>query len=264
MLEARDISLQKGSTRILDGASLQLRPGEFLSVLGPNGAGKTSLLRILTGETTPSEGLVMLEGHPLGTVSLADLSRRRGVLAQSYDLAFPFTVMEVVTLGRAPWYGMLERKEDWEIARAALDLVEMTHFAQRPYPTLSGGEKQRVQLARVLSQIWREPGSTDATPRYLFLDEPTASLDLAHQHSTLALAHKLAGEGVAVLAILHDLNQAATYSDRVAVMDHGRIVLDGPTAEIMTRPELEDVFQVKLEVMTSPTTGKHRIFVTPR
>lgn len=267
MLEARQITLQRGKTRILDGADLVLRPGEFLAVLGPNGAGKTSLLRILTGEYEPDEGAVLLEGSPLAAASLADLSRRRAVLAQSYDLSFPFKVIEVVTMGRAPWYGMLERPEDWAIARQALELVEMSAFADRPYPSLSGGEKQRVQLARILAQIWRTPGEAGdpgQKARYLFLDEPTSSLDLAHQHSTLALARDLAHQGVAVLAILHDLNQAAVYADRVVVMDHGKVALEGSTAEIMAHPRLEEVFQVRLEAIISPATGRPHIFVTPR
>jgi iron complex transport system ATP-binding protein len=264
MLEAHGISLERNSVHILDGVDLQVRPGEFLAVLGPNGAGKTSLLRILTGEMRPTRGEVMLEGKRLPDVPLAELARRRGVLAQSYDLAFPFKVTDVVTLGRAPWYGLLERPEDWEIARRTLEMVEMTAFAGRLYPTLSGGEKQRVQLARVLAQIWRGPNEPAEPPRYLFLDEPTASLDLAHQHSTLALAKDLARQGVAILAILHDLNQAATFADRIVVLDQGKVALSGPTAEVMARPEMEDVFQVRLEVVRSPSTGQARIFVMPR
>jgi ABC-type hemin transport system ATPase subunit len=183
MLAAHHVTLRVGRKALLNDVSLAFNPGEVLALIGPNGAGKSTLLKAVAGELTPTTGVVELEQKPLAAWSLQERARRRAVLPQHSMLDFPFTVLEVVLLGRSP-HGGGASVHDHYIARQALAAVEAAHLEQRLYPTLSGGERQRVQLARVLAQIW-EP-LPDGTARYLLLDEPTASLDLAHQHATLA------------------------------------------------------------------------------
>ena len=176
-------------------------PARLTAVLGPNGAGKSSLVRLLSGETTPDLGKVTLDGRDLKRWDRRDLARRRAVLSQSVSLTFPLSVAEVVMLGRAPHRARSTRAEDMAAAEASLKAADVWHLAGRAYPTLSGGERQRVQFARVLAQL--EDGGQSGT-RYLILDEPTSSLDIRHQARLLGLAGGLARKGWGVLAVLHD------------------------------------------------------------
>jgi iron complex transport system ATP-binding protein len=245
-LHARALSVRIGVNLLLDRVELDLRPGELLAVVGPNGAGKSTLLATLSGERRPSSGEVTLDGTALSRFKPLELARRRAVLPQESSLEFDFTALEVTLLGRMPFTGGRESPRDIEIARAALRLADAAHLETRRYPTLSGGERGRVQLARVLAQIWHE--ATPTRDRYLLLDEPTSSLDLAHQHGTLAVAKGLALEGVGVLAVLHDLNLAAAYADRVAVLQRGALVALGAPRAVLTSSLLEHTFGLRVAV----------------
>lgn len=245
-LAAHQASYRIGRQWLLEQVSLALRPGELLALLGPNGAGKSTLLRLLTGEARPTRGGITLDGRPLQDWPSRALARRRAVLPQSSVLAFPFTVLEVVLLGRTPHCVGSERERDRDIAWQALAAADIVPLAERLYTTLSGGERQRVQLARVLAQIWEPP--RDGEVRYLLLDEPVASLDLAHQHGVLALTHRLSREGVGVLAVLHDLNLAAQYADRVAMLASGRLQAVGAPRQVLTEERVEQVFRVRARV----------------
>ena len=252
MLEARDIAVAIGGKRLLDGVSLGLRGGEVLALVGPNGAGKSTLLKVISGELVPSAGSVAMGGRPLQDWPALERARSRGVLAQDTALAFPFTAFEVAQMGRFPFNGGHTTLRDRAIAREALAYADVAHLAQRLYPTLSGGERQRVQLARVLAQIW-EP---QAGPRCLLLDEPTSSLDLAHQQQALKGARRFALEqGVAALVVLHDLNLAAQYADRIALLHEGRLVACGTPREVLTAQRLAECFAVEAAILAHPRSG---------
>ncbi|MEM7117545.1 MAG: heme ABC transporter ATP-binding protein [Chloroflexota bacterium] len=253
MLTANNLGFTVGRKAILQDVSVELAAGELLAVVGPNGAGKSTLLKLLTGDIRPSSGEVMLEKRPLSQWSRADLAKRRAVLLQQSHLTFAFSVLEVVLMGRIPHNSGVESDNDYAIAEEALDFVGLTDFADRVYPTLSGGEQQRVQLARILAQIWEPPA---AGHRYLLLDEPTASLDLAYQQQTLKIARRFAMEGTAVLAILHDLNLAAQFADRILMLKGGTITAVGTPAEVLTSQTIETVFDTPVHVLTHPETKR--------
>ncbi|MDT5293190.1 MAG: heme transport system ATP-binding protein, partial [Acidobacteriota bacterium] len=221
MIEARGVHVRVGRKALLEGVSLNVSPGEVVAVVGPNGAGKSTLRRALCGDVDLSGGEVRMCGRALAEWTALERARVRAVMPQDSTLTFPFTVLEVALMGRLPHLRGAEGARDYEVAYEALEAVEARHLAERLYPTLSGGEKQRVQLARVLAQIWEsaacgegESGHTDEAEhkdkregarenrharkceRFLLLDEPTSNLDLAHQHGTLAVARRFAREGV--------------------------------------------------------------------
>ena len=250
MIALRDITVQIGDATLVANVSATVRPGQLTAVVGPNGAGKTTLLRVATGELDPSAGTVAMDDEPLGALSEREQARRRAVLPQQSQLHFAFSVLQVVIMGRTPHLQGAESVRDWEIAHAALQTVGMADFAARDFPTLSGGEQQRVHLARALAQIWTPP---DAGHRYLLLDEPTASLDLAHQHQVLQTAAGLAAEGAGVLAILHDLNLAAQYADRVVMLREGRLHAQGPPGDVLSAEGIETVFGCPVRVIAHPT-----------
>jgi iron complex transport system ATP-binding protein len=249
MLEARNISVMIGPKKLVDDVSFSVSEGEVVAIIGPNGAGKSTLLRTLTGDTKPASGTVHMGDKPLNDWSRRDRARVRGVLAQQTVLTFAFTVLEVVLMGRSPHLTRGETQRDYEIAFDALEACHVIDLVERLYPTLSGGEQQRVQLARVLAQIW-EPNNLGT--RYLLLDEPTNNLDLAHQHSTLQVARQLAADGVAVLAILHDLNLAAQYADRIVVLHEGKNLMTGTPRQVLTPETIEHAFQIPVTVVPHP------------
>ena len=250
MLRLDDITVRIDDATLIAGVSAAVRPGTLTAVVGPNGAGKTTLLRVASGELGSSAGTVRLDERPLTDLPEAEQARRRAVLPQSSRLHFSFSAREVVLMGRTPHTAGGETAADWQIADAALDAVGMSAYADRDVPTLSGGEQQRVHLARALAQIWAPP---DDGHRYLLLDEPTASLDLAHQQRVLRTARAFADEGAGVLAILHDLNLAAQWADHVVVMADGAVHAQGVPDAILTPPCIRDVFGWPVCVLDHPT-----------
>lgn len=255
MIVARDVRVDLGGTTILQDVSFSVLPGEIVGILGPNGAGKSTLLSVLSGALAPNGGEAMLEGRSLADWPAGVLARKRAVLPQHSQLTFPFRALQVVLLGRSPHAGLSSRAADLAVAQTALKETGADHLADRIYTTLSGGEQQRVQMARILAQIdWRS-ARDDAEGRYLLLDEPTSSLDLAHQHSTLALARRAADLGIGVLAILHDLNLAAMYADRLVVMRRGRVVAEGPPDKVLTEELVQQVFDLTVSIARHPTRG---------
>lgn len=254
-LRVAGVTVRRGGRAILDGVSCAFHRGRFTAILGPNGAGKSTLLRILSAELKPDEGVVAFDERSLGEWSPADLARRRAVLPQESALNFPFRAGEVVMLGRMPHSPRGETARDREIVREALQQVDMLHAINRIYTTLSGGEKQRVHLARALAQIWEDQGSS----RTLLLDEPTSSLDPSHQHSTLALARGLADSGVTVISILHDINLALAYADDVLLIRNGRVAAAGPVDATLTETLIHEVFGVASRRISLPGCPPHFI-----
>lgn len=255
-LRAVDVSCQINGRSLLDHVSLNLEPGRVHAVLGPNGAGKSTLLKLLSGEQRSTAGQVLLEDRSISAWTTLERARRRAVLPQSESLGFDFTVQQVVSLGRMPCEAQTPTRER-EIISAALEATGVLQFEHRLYPTLSGGERMRVQLARVLAQIWE----AQAHPRYLLLDEPTASLDLAHQHSCLRLARRFAAEGTGVLLVLHDPNLALSYADDVTLLCCGQIIAQGTPTQVLTQEHLQRVYGVKIDILHSALTQKPFIAV---
>ena len=255
MLQARDIRVDLGQTTVLHGISLSVAPGEVVAVLGPNGAGKSTLLAVLSGALSPRTGTASLENRLLSKWSPQALARKRAVLPQHSELAFSFRVLEVVLLGRSPHAGISSRENDLTVATAALMEAESGHLADRIYTTLSGGERQRVQLARILAQVDLPATNGLSGDRYLLLDEPTANLDLAHQHATLETARRAAERGIGVLAILHDINLAAMYANRIVILHGGHLVAEGAPDDVLTEAMVNRTFALSVSVTRHPTRG---------
>ena len=243
----RDLTVKAGGRAILDRAALELAEGEVVAVVGPNGAGKSTLLRALSGDAALASGHVVLNGRKLGAWSADDCARQRAVLPQSPSLAFPFRVCDVVELGRYPLRGQASVADHRVAIVGAMEAADVQHLALRDCRTLSGGELHRVHFARALAQVWAP--LSDGRPRYLLLDEPTSSLDLSHQGLVLSRAAAFARAGCGVLAILHDLNLAAAFADRIVVLDRGRAVADGSPAQVLTVELIDKVWGVRSQIV---------------
>jgi iron complex transport system ATP-binding protein len=232
-LSAHDVSLAVDGKPILRGVSLALRQGEVLGLLGPNGSGKTTLLRLLSGEIAPSSGEVRMLGRNIRDIRLKEQAQQRAVMPQSSSTSFAFRSWDVVLMGR---HARIERggetMHDYDVVRRCLHQTDTAQFADRIYPSLSGGERSRVALARALAQ----------ETTFLLLDEPTASLDPLHQRRILELARNLAAQGCGVLAILHDLNLASAFCDRIGILKGGELVVLDETDKAMAENVLESVF----------------------
>jgi iron complex transport system ATP-binding protein len=252
MLAAEGVQVSRGGRTLLQDARLTVHPGEVVAAIGPNGAGKSTLLHVLAGTTAPESGTAVLDGTPLAQWSRTALARRRAVLPQASQLAFPFRVEDVVMLGRTPHAGHRSRDADRIAANRALHAAGVGHLAGRTYTTLSGGERQRVQLARVFAQVWAESGARTGPPAYLLLDEPTNNLDIAHQGAIMASARRFAADGNGVLAVLHDPNLAAQHADRICVIHDGRVLTDGPPELVLTPAVFAEAFNIRATVMAHP------------
>jgi iron complex transport system ATP-binding protein len=260
MLEARGVWVETGVHALLADVDLAAAPGRVTVLIGPNGAGKSTLLRVLSGEIAPSRGKAALDGVSLRAFSAAELARRRAVVPQSSAVAFPFRVREVVMLGvTVPGFGPADTATHKRVD-AALDAVGLMPFAERLYPTLSGGERQRVHVARALCQL-----AAAARPRTesgcFLLDEPTASLDLAHQGHVLSAMRRQAALGLAVVAILHDLNLAAAVADHLVLLAGGRVAATGSPREVLREEPLSAAYGCRVTPDRAPGDG--RPFVLP-
>ncbi|MGD9797273.1 MAG: heme ABC transporter ATP-binding protein [Acidimicrobiia bacterium] len=243
-LRARAATWLVSGRALVDQVDLDVHAGELVALIGPNGAGKSTLCRLLAGDLEPSTGSVDLFGRPGADHPRRARARLRAVLPQrSSPIAFP--ALDVVVMGRHPWLrpSAAPGPDDFELATAAMEEVGVGDLADRPFDRLSGGEQARVQLARVLVQ---------QTP-VLLLDEPTANLDLRHQHLVVAVARSRADAGVAVVAVLHDVALAAAYADRVVSLDQGRLVACGPPAEVLTGALLSDLYRHPVTTVAHPS-----------
>jgi iron complex transport system ATP-binding protein len=242
VMSAKGVGVGIGGRRLLDGIDLDLHAGELLVLVGPNGAGKSTLLSVLAGDRSPDDGVVELDGSPLSAHRVDDRARRRSVLTQSNEVSFPFRTAEVVRMGRAPWRRRPEADRDEEAVLLAIAAGEVGSYAERPVTSLSGGERARVAFARSYAQECE----------IALLDEPTASLDIRHQHRVLAHTRRRVASGGAAIVVLHDLALAAAYADRVALLEAGRLVAVGPPREVL-RPELlSRVYRHPINVVDGP------------
>jgi len=253
IVSARGLSFHVGRRALVRDATLDLTPGSTTILIGPNGAGKSTLLKLMTGEAKASHGHVTIDGEDLQAIPAWRLACQRAVMAQHARLMFPFSVYEVVSLGVDGVGRALSRQRREALVGECLKAAGVLDLAGRRYQTLSGGEQQRVQFARVLCQI--EAGRSVASRQALFLDEPIASLDLCHQLALLDMARAIAARGVAVLVVLHDLNLAVTYADHLVVMDQGAIIAQGAPAKTLDDALLRQVFKVDLSLSRAPAPG---------
>ena len=244
-IEVRGLGVDRGARPVLAGVDLTVRAGEVLALVGPNGAGKSTLLGAIGGDVACT-GEITVDGAPLAAWSHTELAMRRAILLQRQTVSFPFTVAQVVEMGRAPWAGTPLEDDDEAAVAEAMRRTDVERFAHRPYPRLSGGEQARVALARVLAQ------RTGA----LLLDEPTAALDLHHQEMVFGVVRERAAGGAAVVVVVHDLGLAAAHADRVAVLAEGRIAACGPPGDVLTAALLSEVYRHDVEVLPHPRTGR--------
>ena len=251
MLKINSVGLTISAVPLLNNISIDCPRGSVTALMGPNGAGKTSLLKVIAGEHKASQGRVEINGQSREDWKQSEIAQFMAVLPQSSTLEFAFTAQEVVALGRTPHATGLVR--DAEIISAALIKVDASYLAQRSFVQLSGGEKQRVQLARVLAQVWLPCKEGE---QILVLDEPTAAFDLAHQQLTLEIVRQLAEKGVGVVMVLHDLNLAARCADTLVVFDGGLVAAQGTPEEVLTEQLIDQVFGVKAMISRHPLTNK--------
>lgn len=248
MLKSENITVGFARREVLHNVAFQARPGALTAIVGPNGSGKTTLLKAVTGEIAHS-GSVTLNGLNIATARPWELAAIRGVLPQATPLAFPFTVSEVVRLGLSAGLAA----EHTHVVAAALSRVDLGDYGGRFYQELSGGEQQRVQLARVLAQIW-EP-VTAGKANWLFLDEPVSALDIAHQLQVMQIARDFADAGGGVVAVMHDLNLTAMFADEVALISGGRILKQAAPDQVLTNDLLSRAYHCALRVNTAPSGG---------
>jgi iron complex transport system ATP-binding protein len=247
VIEIEDVDVTFGELSVLESVSLSVADGEFLAVVGPNGAGKTTLLQAINGLVTPRAGRVRVDGCEVATCSARERGRLVATVPQETSIAFSFDVSAFVAMGRTPHRSRFEMADtdDRAAVEAALERTDTARFGDRSVDELSGGQRQRVVLARALAQ---------ATPA-LLLDEPTANLDINHQIRTLALARSLADEGKTVVAAIHDLDLAARFCDRMAMLADGSILAEGSPETVLASERLETAFEVRTAVATNPVTG---------
>ncbi len=244
MLSADRVGYRVEGRWLVRDVSLQVEPGEFWVIAGANGSGKSTLVRMLSGELQPASGTVTLEGTPVSSIAVEDLARVRACLAQEMNTGFPFTAYEVTLMGRTPWRGgWAFSAEDHRITADAMGRLGVSELAQRTYPTLSGGEKRRVDMARVAAQ----------QPRLLLLDEPTNHLDALHQIELMIWCRQFADEGRCIVAVLHDLNLASAYADRMLLLNGGKSAAMGDPESVLTPDNIRTCFGLECVIWRHPS-----------
>src|SRR5690348_2956441 len=265
MLTASDIEFRVGNKPLVSGVSVSFAPGKLHLLIGPNGAGKSTLVKVLARLLRRQTGTVEYDGVDVSSTTEAELARRRAVLSQAVEVAFPLTVREVVMMGRYPHFGSRPGPTDEQIVDEVMQHFDVTEFSERDYQTLSGGERQRVNFARVLAQLWHDNASVaspgEASSRYLFLDEPLTFLDIRHQIDFLKkIRNFTAAPGVVTVGVVHDLNLAARFADQIVLLNEGKVVASGTPAEVLTAERIEAVFAVKPTFIPSEHAGVHLVF----
>jgi iron complex transport system ATP-binding protein len=262
MLKATDITFRVGQKPLISDISVTFAPGKLHLLIGPNGAGKSTLIKVLARLLRPQTGTVEYERGDVSNESEAELARRRAVLSQAIEVAFPLSVREVVMMGRYPHFGSRPGRSDEEIVNEVMEHFDVTGFSDRNYQTLSGGERQRVNFARVLAQLWRDGHQAQTSVcNYLFLDEPLTFLDIGHQIQFMKKIREFAADpNVVTVGVVHDLNLAARFADQIVLLDHGRVIATGAAVEVLTRDRIRDVFGVEPTFVPTETPGVHLIF----
>ena len=251
MINAENISVEvKSGKQLLSEVSLKVNKGELVTILGKNGAGKSTLLKAITGDMSVSSGYIRYGEIGLDELDLTWLAKKRAVISQNIHLEFSFSAAEVVAMGRSPHNTYFDTTHDVKIVDECLRKVDALHMRNQDYTTLSGGEKQRIQFARALAQIWEMVESGEGC--YLFLDEPLSNLDVSHQHEMMHIVKQLTEANVAVFFILHDLNLAAQYADRTYILKNGQVFSKGSPREVFTEEVISEAFDYPVNVIPHP------------
>lgn len=258
-IELTGVGVRIGAKQIVSGVNFVAPAGQLTAIVGPNGSGKSTLLKAITGEW-PHAGRILIGGRDTRSLRPWQLAGIRAVLPQAASLSFPFTVLEVVRLGLTRGRSGLSGAALDLLPLEALERVDLAGFSGRHYQELSGGEQQRVQLARVLCQVWTPV--LDGEPRYLLLDEPVSSLDIRHQLTIMGIAREFADAGGGVIAVMHDLNLTAMFADQIAMMHRGRLEFAGAPGDVLTDEKISRVFECALKVGVAPRAGSP--FVLPQ
>ncbi|TGN20244.1 heme ABC transporter ATP-binding protein [Leptospira idonii] len=251
-LIAENVTYSVGSKNLVSQISLEVKPGELHVLMGRNGAGKSTMFKLLCGDFEPTSGEILLNGKPIREWKRKHLAMTRSVLTQDYEMQFPFSAREIVELGRSPYQSTKEEND--KVIFEAMEITNTQKLGDRSYSTLSGGEKQRTQYSRVLSQVWGNP------PKYLLLDEPISSMDLPNQLKLLQVSRHMADQGYGLLLILHDINFANQYADTVSLLKEGKLAASGKPKDVLTEKNISDIFGVEMNVFDSP----NGIFILPK
>jgi iron complex transport system ATP-binding protein len=249
MIEAQALTFRAGAATLISEVSTTFDAGKLHLIIGPNGAGKSTLVKLLARLLRPNEGHVRYRGVDVAPASPANLAKRRAVLSQAIEIAFPLSVREVVTMGRYPHFGTHAGARDEAIVDEVMGHFELESMTARDYTTLSGGEKQRVNFARVLAQVWQPIAGVE---RVLFLDEPLTFLDVRHQLDFMRKVRAAAADDLVIIGVIHDLNLAARFADRLLMLDRGRVAAMGPPAEVLTPANVRAVFGVSPITVDAP------------
>ncbi|HUR11375.1 MAG TPA: heme ABC transporter ATP-binding protein [Flavitalea sp.] len=252
MLKTENITYTIGKKNIVNNVSAEFLPGELNMILGPNGSGKSTFLKIFCGELKGYQGTVLYNDENITKHRKEELAQYRAVMSQQPELTFPLLVEEVVMMGRYPHFSFNPAKKDETICNEVLERMDLLSFRERNYLTLSGGEKQRVQFARVLAQIWEKPAKGS---RYLFLDEPLNNLDINYQQEFLQIAKQFTTGDTVLVAIMHDINLAIQYADKLFFLKEGSIVQCGRPKDIVKADVIREVFKVSATIINNPVTN---------
>lgn len=255
MLNVYQLSYQIGKVSILRFVDFRVEPGNLVAIIGANGAGKSTLMRLISRELTPKQGYVSWKGIPLNKYTVESLAKERAVLMQEASLTYNFPVKEVILMGRYPYFNYRPSKDDWDKVAVNMRMMGISHLGDRSYRSLSGGEKQRVQFTRVLTQL-----SDEKTPYLLLLDEPLNNLDIRYQHSCLMTAKAFAERGNVVLIIIHDINIAAQYADQMLLLKAGTQIAYGKPSEVMTTERISDCYDIPANIGTHPVVGSPVVY----
>jgi iron complex transport system ATP-binding protein len=253
MLSLQEIYYNIGKKNILQDISVDFYPGEFNMILGPNGAGKSTLLKIFSGELTGFSGSVFYDKKNIVTLKKETLARFRSVMSQQPELSFPLKVNEIILMGRYPHFNFNPNKIDLSICEEVITMMNLDSLKERNYLTLSGGEKQRVQFARVLAQIWEKPSTGH---RYLFLDEPLISLDINYQQEFLRIASEFKKTDIILVAIVHDINLAIQFADKLLFLKQGQLKAYGKPSDVLNEELIKNIFNIEATIINNPITNK--------
>ena len=249
-IKAKSIFWEVDNKRIIKDISLEISLGEVVSIIGPNGAGKSSFLNVLSGDIKPTSGSISFDETNLKDISIQERSFMRSVMSQSQQIVYDFSVKEIIEMG---WLDRGIASYSGNFKEAVMKVASecsVHNLLEQKFNTLSGGEQRRVHFARTLIQLWRPSNSHD--PRYMFLDEPTANLDILHEQNLMKLVRSKAMEGIGILLILHDLNLAAKYSDKLVIFKNGSLIKSGSPEEVLQSKVLTEVYGLDMEVAKDP------------
>jgi iron complex transport system ATP-binding protein len=261
MLTCKNILYSIKEKKILDSLSIHFKPGLFNMILGPNGSGKSTFLKIFSGLVKPTSGQILYKDNNVFLIPTTQLATYRAVMSQLPELSFPLTAFEVIMMGRYPHFKIKPTTLDINICNEVIEKLNITDFKNRNYLTLSGGEKQRVQFARTLVQVWQKPKKNKY--RYLFLDEPLSSLDIKYQHEFLSIAKQFCDEQTILIAIMHDINLAMQYGDDLFFLKSGQLMANTNSTNPISTNLINKVFDIDSTIFTHPNTIQQYVVCKP-